>query len=304
MTGGGRPFVSIVIPTYRRPGALDRCLASLAAQRYPGGTFEVIVVDDDDGKDGIADLVARHRLDATVLAAPHAGPAAARNRGVAAARGEVLAFIDDDCTADEQWLASLVGRLSEFPDAAVGGRVANGVPGNPYVRASQTLLTFLYRYYHEERRGRLPFFTTNNLGVRASVFARVGGFDETFPFAASEDREWSDRCRHRGHPLVYAPGALVYHAPHLTLAGFARQHFRYGEGAWRFRGVRARERRPGGVEAVRFYTGILGAPFTTGDPQPLRQSGLLFLSQAVGAAGFAYAAARSVAGARAAVRAR
>lgn len=292
MTGVSDSFVSVVIPTYQRPEALDRCLASLVAQDYSRDRFEVIVVDDSETSQ-LADLVAMYStLRLTVLAVPHGGPGAARNRGAAAARGDILAFIDDDCTADVRWLSALVAQLGEQPDAVIGGMVANAVPGNSYVRASHTLLAFLYRYYHVERRGRLPFFTTNNVGVRTDVFERVSGFDASFAFA-SEDRDWCDRCLHLGHPLVYAPDALVWHAPMLTLVGFARLHFRYGSGAWRFHRVRAGRRGHGaGVESFDFYSGMIRAPFVGGDPQPLRQSLLLIASQAIAVLGYLRSALR------------
>lgn len=208
------------------------------------------------------------------------------------ARGEILAFIDDDCTADTRWLSTMAARVAANCDAAIGGQVTNAVPENRYARASQTLITFLYKYYHEKGQGLLPFFTTNNLAVRADAFAHIGGFDATFGFA-SEDREWCDRWGQSGKRLVYAPEAVVHHAPDLDLAAFVRQHFRYGEGAWRFH--RARAQRSGaamGIEPVDFYTGMMRAPFALGDREPVRQSLLLVASQAIAAIGYAIAALR------------
>jgi GT2 family glycosyltransferase len=293
MIDDARPFVTVVIPTYERPQALGRCLTSLSAQDYPHDRFEVIVVNDG-GATSLAEVVDAHRkqVDVALVAVPHGGPAAARNRGAAAGRGEILAFIDDDCTADGRWISMIVAALCEHPPAAIGGQVANGVLTNPYARASHTLLAFLYRYYHVNQQGLLPFFTTNNLAVRADVFAQVGGFDVAFPFA-SEDREWCDRCRSVGYPLVYAQRAVVHHAPNLSFARFIRMHFRYGEGAWRFYRVRARRgEQAEGFESVDFYTGMLHAPFVVGDPEPRRQSLLLILSQAIAALGFVWAALR------------
>jgi hypothetical protein len=92
---------------------------------------------------------------------------------------------------------------------------------------------------------------------------------------------------------VYAPEAVVHHAPDLDLAAFVRQHFRYGEGAWRFH--RARAQRSGaamGIEPVDFYTGMMRAPFALGDREPVRQSLLLVASQAIAAIGYAIAALR------------
>lgn len=291
MTGSPAPFVSVVIPTYRRPAALDRCLASLAAQDYPRDRFEVIVVEDG-GAESAAGVRAREGLCVKWLPVPHGGPAAARNRGAAVARGEILVFIDDDCMADSLWLSTMAAHVLASDDAAIGGQVTNAVPENRYARASQTLITFLYQYYHEKNNGLLPFFTTNNLGVQAELFRRQGGFDATFAFA-SEDREWCDRLLQSGGRLVYAPDAVVHHAPSLSFAGFLRQHFRYGEGAWQFH--RARGRRTSQameIEPFDFYAGMLRAPFALGDREPVRQSLLLVASQAIAAIGYVIAALR------------
>lgn len=295
MTGGSVPFLSVIIPTYRRPAALERCLASLARQEYPHDRFEVIVVEDG-GTESSDGWPTPPGICVKRLHVPHGGPAAARNHGAAEARGEVLLFIDDDCTADERWLSTMVARAGEHADAAIGGQVTNAVPGNRYARASQTLITFLYQYYHEKRQGRLPFFTTNNLCVRADLFHQHGGFDSAFAFA-SEDREWCDRWVQKGGQLVYAPDAVVHHAPELSFTGFVRQHFRYGEGAWQFHRARARRSTQSmEIEPFDFYTGMLRAPFVLGDKEPIRQSLLLFGSQAIAAVGYAVAALRDARG--------
>jgi GT2 family glycosyltransferase len=291
MTAASAPFVSVIIPTYRRPAALERCLASLAAQDYAHDRFEVIVVEDG-GTESPVGWTTPSGICVTRLPVPHGGPAVARNRGAEVARGELLLFIDDDCTADARWLSTMVAQAGTHADAAIGGQVTNAVPDNRYARASQTLITFLYQYYHEKRQGLLPFFTTNNLCIRAEPFHRQGGFDAAFAFA-SEDRDWCDRWVQTGGQLVYAPDAVVHHAPQLSFTGFVRQHFRYGEGAWQFHRARAR-RSPQSmeIEPFDFYAGMLRAPFVLGDKEPIRQSLLLFGSQAIAAVGYAVSALR------------
>ena len=89
---------SIVIPTRNRPHAVERCLDALAAQTLPPGSFEVIVVDDG-GEPSLALDPTRwaSKFELKVIRQNNTGPAGARNRGVAVARGEFLAFTDDDC---------------------------------------------------------------------------------------------------------------------------------------------------------------------------------------------------------------
>jgi GT2 family glycosyltransferase len=287
------PLATVIIPSRNRVDALTRCMASLAAQSYPAERFEIVVVND--GGNAVPATIRKgldERIACAVVDVPHGGPAAARNAGVARARGEILAFIDDDCVADPKWLHSLVARLTSRPDAAVGGRVINALHRNRYSRASQLLVSQLYRYYHEQGRGDLPFFTTNSLATRVETFRRVGPFDATFPFA-SEDRDWSDRCLLAGAPLVYAPEAVVHHAHELTLASFVRQHFQYGEGARRFHSTRSRRRGSRvRLEGPAFYSGLVRAPFDAGDPEALRVALLIIASQAVGAAGWAFSGLR------------
>ena len=284
------PFVSVVVPTRNRHTALARCLVSLANQEYLATRLEIIVAND--GGLPIPQALTeplRDRVALSVIPVPYGGPAAARNAGVAQSHGDVLAFIDDDCIAHPGWVRALVARLALHAEAAVGGQVINALIDNRYARASHHLIAFLYRYYHEQGRGTLPFFTTNNLGVSRNTFSRVGGFDPTYPFA-SEDRDWSDRLRYMGGALIYAPDAVVEHAHHLDLGSFLRQHFRYGEGARRFHQSRAKRRGTGvRLEQGGFYSGMLRAPFEAPDPESLRVAALLVASQVAGALGWAVA---------------
>jgi GT2 family glycosyltransferase len=250
--------------------------------------YEVIVVDD--GSRTPVDQVVDARsgsIAVTLVRIQHGGPGAARNAGVRQARGKLLAFIDDDCTAHPRWLDELSARLQANPGAAVGGRVVNALALNPYARASQCLQDYVYKWYHQERRGELSFFTTNNLGIARSDFDVAGPFDESFPFA-SEDREWCDRALYRGLRLVYAPEVIVEHSHHLGLGSFFVQHYRYGKGAARFHAVRATRRsNPVRLEPLEFYRGMFSAPFHAREPSPAFGMILLFVSQTASFMGFA-----------------
>ncbi|MGQ0765243.1 MAG: glycosyltransferase [Gemmatimonadota bacterium] len=282
-------LISVVIPTWERHAALRSCLASLLAQDCVE-PLEVIVVNDGGWAipRQATDFV-QERMRLTVLDVPHGGPGRARNAGVAASHGSILAFTDDDCTAHPGWLRNVSRALSARPNAAVGGRVVNALTENPYSRASHYLIEFLYMYYHEEKKGALPFFTTNNLAMRRETFASVGGFDPDFSFA-SEDRDWSDRHLERGGELAYTPEAVVYHAHELGLGAFLAQHYRYGLGARLFHRSRSRRRDTNlRLEDSGFYRGMLSAPLRAGDPAAWRVMSLIFTSQIVGALGWAVA---------------
>jgi len=181
------PHFTVVVPTYDRPRQLAECLAALADLDYPRERFEVVVADD--GTPASPERVVagfRDRLDLRLLTLPHGGPARARNAGAEVARGEYLAFTDDDCAPAVNWLRCLAARFAESPGHAIGGRTINRLDRNPYSTASQVLIDYLYGYF-TPRRGR--FFTSNNLAAPTSLFQAVGGFDVSFPLPAAEDRE-------------------------------------------------------------------------------------------------------------------
>jgi len=286
------PFFSIIIPTYRRPDRLADCLHSLAYLDYPRDHFEVIVVDDGSltpPETVVADFF--NQFDVMLLTQTHAGPAMARNTGAARARGEILAFTDDDCEPAVDWLRRLAKRFTATPDCAIGGRALNGLPDNPFSTASQMLIDYLYDYYNSVPH-RARFFASNNLALPADLFRAIEGFDTNFPHAAGEDREFCDRWLHHGYGMVYAPEVVVRHSHFLKFQTFCKQHLNYGRAALYFHKLRA-ERGQGHikVEPLRFYLNLLRYPFIdlrTGRTKLLAM--LLLLSQAVNTAGFFWSA--------------
>lgn len=122
---------SIIIPTYGRPDQLRNCLDTLVEVDPPGDGFEVIVVDDGTPEPLEPQLKPwRDRLEVTVLRQENAGPGPARNLGLTAARGRFVAFTDDDCLIDREWLRALESALEEHPEALIGGRTTQQ-PGDP-----------------------------------------------------------------------------------------------------------------------------------------------------------------------------
>jgi GT2 family glycosyltransferase len=281
------PAVSVVIPTRDRAEQLVRCVGAIAAAARPAGGVEVVVVNDGGAPlAGEALAAVGDGLAIRLLDQPSGGPAAARNRGAAAASGALFAFTDDDCEPSPGWLEALEQRLDRDPDVLVAGRAASLHPDNDFATAGQLLTDHLHRWYNRDPEHG-SFATSNNLALRADTFHALGGFDASFPTAAAEDREFAERALRAGHRVVFEPGAVVGHRHRLTARAFLRQHYGYGRGARRV--LRVRRRAGGGmfVEPPAFYTQMLRSPWSEHrGPRAARLALLLAASQAAHTAGF------------------
>ena len=248
-------FFSIIVPTYNRPRQLAECLRALSALDYPRHRFEVIVVDDgsDPTPRGVVSSF-RSQLQVMLLVQNNAGPATARNHGVAHAKGEFIAFTDDDCLPTGHWLKALAAHFAAGRRQAIAGRTINALPHNPFATTSQLIIDMVHAYYNADPH-QARFSASNNLALPAEMFRSLGGFDEAF--RVSEDRDLTDRWLRHGHRLIYAPDVLVYHAPALTGRSFWWQHFHYGRGAFHYH--RARARRDSGPfrPDLNFYLHVL-----------------------------------------------
>lgn len=286
------PLLSIVIPTYNRPERLKHCLQSMTQLDYPHNRFEVIIVDDGSSM-SLEPVVTpfRQHIQITLITQRNAGPASARNTGAATAKGKFIVFTDDDCQPTPNWLTHLETQFTQKPDALLGGKTLNALPENLYSTASQLLIDYLYEYYNSEPE-QASFFASNNFAVSTENFHQVGRFDTTFPLAAGEDREFCDRWLYHHKQMIAVPDAQIYHAHHLTLRSFWRQHFNYGRGAFHFHQLRAQR----GVEKIKvepfsFYFKLLRYPFSQSHSSQARilLSGLFFISQLANTLGFFWA---------------
>lgn len=280
---------SVVVPTHRRPVALARCLAALAALQPPPGGFEVVVVID--GQEQAAEAMAAATASPCaprVVVQDHAGAAAARNLGVSLARGRWLAFTDDDCRPTPAWLQALAIDVEREPAAVVGGRVRNGVAGNRAADASQLVQDVAWTHF-SRHAGPARFFPSNNIAITRRAFDRIGGFDAArFRGAAAEDRDLCDRALASGLELRSAPAALVDHHHDLTVVALWRQHHAYGRGAVTFRRSRARRGRPPLALAPGYYLALARAPRSLArGAEAMRLAGLVATTQAAYVAGYA-----------------
>lgn len=232
--------------------------------------MEVLVVDDGTvDQAGLARAVAIHP-GAQVIDGGGRGPAAARNLGARRAGHEVLAFTDDDCEPGPGWAVALARRLAHGA-TVVAGATVNARPRDPFSAASQAITNYLT---HASGQGFAP---SNNVACRRDL-ARAFLFDESYPEAAGEDRDWCLRLQAAGHTLELEEAAVVLHRQELGWRGFARQQLRYGRGARALRrpGSAAPRSRPG------FYVGLVREGFAHGPAV----GAVVILSQALVLAGF------------------
>jgi glycosyltransferase involved in cell wall biosynthesis len=218
------PFVSVVVPVLDGERTIGDCLRSLCAVEYPEERREIIVVDNGS-RDASAAII--RRFPVSCFEEPRRGPANARNRGVAASRGDIIAFTDADCVASTQWLHELIDAFG----AGVGGVAGEILPYPPRTPAERYAARI--RHLSPQRylgRAVLPFAVTANLAFRRMVFDTIGGFDP----AAPRGGESTDFCtrfvRGTGLRLRYAPRAAVFHRHRQTAWALFRQQFGYGRG--------------------------------------------------------------------------
>ena len=217
------PRVSVVVATYNGDRTLRACLDSLGRLHYPD--YEIIVVDDGstDSTRSIAGLYSQVRY---LRHEQNLGLSAARNTGITAASGEIVAFTDSDCRADEDWLYYLVGDLLTSENAGIGGpnllppedsRVAAAVmasPGGP----AHVMLT-------DQQAEHLPGC---NMAFYKRVLVEIGEFDPIFR-QAGDDVDVCWRLLQAGHKLGFSPAGFVWHFRRSTVRDYLRQQHGYGQ---------------------------------------------------------------------------
>lgn len=217
------PFVSIILPVYNNADVLRRCLAALQKQTYPADRFEVIVVDNGSTRDDPQSVVAQFPGYQCIVET-RVGSYAARNSGIAMARGEAFGFIDADCIASRGWLEAGARALLANPKCGlVGGRVELFVQ-DPQHPTSVELFERVHAFRIQEWIEREHKSVTANMFVWSGVFGAVGLFDAEF--RSTGDTEWSGRVHAAGLRLIYDDEASLQHPARRTWRQIIKKHRR------------------------------------------------------------------------------
>lgn len=200
-------IVSVVVPTFRRPELLERCLQALLVQDFVPEAYELMVVDDAACKETRLQVerCARHAAERHIQVSylcttGQRGPAVARNLGWQAARGEIIAFTDDDCVPTPGWLSAGMASFAANSDVmAVSGRIRVPMPPHP--------TDYEYDTGHLEESE----FATANCFYRRSALLTVGGFDERFTSAWREDSDLFFLLLEQGMRTCTSENAVVIH---------------------------------------------------------------------------------------------
>lgn len=206
-------MISVIIPHLNQPEALERGLSALDQQEGLAAASEIIVVDN--GSRAMPTEICSRHANVTLLSQPIPGPGPARNMGVAAAKGDILAFIDADCVASQTWLATIERHFARSPDATVlGGDVyiLQADPARPtLLEAYESVFAFRMKEYIQTK----GFTGGGNLAVRTWVFRTVGDF---LGINIAEDTEWGHRASSMGYRVRYEPRMIVHHPARRTFA--------------------------------------------------------------------------------------
>lgn len=205
------PFVSIIIPTFNDSEALECCLAALSEQTYPQECYEIIVINNNPSRP----LQAFSQTPIIVLEEWKTGSYAARNCGVRAAKGEVLAFTDADCLPSSEWIQLGVENLLERPEfSLVAGNIEITLSSRK--RSTPFELYELSQAFNQRQYVRRDkYAATANLFARKEVFESVGLFSEELK--SGGDFEWGRRASAAGYSFLYRNDVKIYHPARKSL---------------------------------------------------------------------------------------
>jgi len=225
-----KPFISIVIPTWRESEVLNRCLSSLMAQDYPQDKFEIIVVSKDN-------LVIKNKKTKVIKIEKNLNHAEMRNIGVSKSRREIIAFCDDDCVLPKNWLSAGASYFIDKKADLIGGPVIppQNTPFNYRLAGYLAGSRFTVGYAASKFRDVLPEKEANeadlilaNTFIKRKVFKEFGGFDKDQ--VPCEENFLYAKLKNNGYKLLYSPKLACVHPAKPIFLPLAKKIYFYATG--------------------------------------------------------------------------
>lgn len=225
-----KPYISIIIPTWRESKVLNRCLSSLLVQDYPQDKFEIILVSKEN-------LAIKNKKTKAIKIENNLNHAEMRNIGVSKSRGEIIAFCDDDCVLPPNWLSTAAAYFTQNKADLIGGPAvppkkapfAYRIGG--YLSGSRFTVGFAAsrhrKLYPEKEANEFDLILANNF-IRKGVFAKFGGFDKNQ--VPCEENFLYAKVKNNDYKLLYSPKIACLHPAKPIFLPWATKVFFYATG--------------------------------------------------------------------------
>jgi len=222
------PYISVVVCIYNGEKILMETIDSLLKQKYPNDKYEIILIDD--GSSDKSAKICRNILDKqdsmhpiiTYAFQKNGGLSAARNTGIYLARGQIIAFIDQDAIADTKWLTEIQKPFSDKQVGVVGGRIE-------ILNAESAIARFIHIIRYHQAFGPKHYenhIIGTNMAYRKAIFEQIGGFSEEFIYRGDETSLLSRLLKH--YQFAVAPSAIVYHEQPNSIPVWLNTEFKEG----------------------------------------------------------------------------
>lgn len=250
--------VSVIIPTYKRPEGLTRAAESILAQANPCGlSIELVIVDNDPDGSGLASAQAVAKvanMPVRIVHMPDPGVANARNAGLAASTGELIAFLDDDEEAPSTWLCELVGTLRFYEADAVFGPVRTRLPDS--INQHRDYYSQFFARSGPDESGHIDdYYGCGNSLVRRDALPGEQPFDAERNSTGGEDDLLFAQMQAAGAVFAWSAEAWVWEDPLIsraTLNYTLKRAFAYGQGP----SAACASRRPVNIPGILFWMGV------------------------------------------------
>ena len=235
-------MISIIVITYNRSNILHKCLESLHNQKYNKRNYEILVIDDGsiDNTVNVVRSMQKRVINLIYYKQQHKGYAMSRNLGIKKAKGSIIAFIDDDCIASQNWLKKINDAYKKNKGVyAIGGKTRSLLQNNKYGKFREYLEYFCIQdriklcknsSNSQSIAQKIYSLPTCNLTFKKNIFKIIGHFNTKYSEYPCEDDEFNWRLFKKGYFILFDPEIEIKHLHADNLSKFIKKSFNDGLG--------------------------------------------------------------------------